>query len=596
MYLKTLQRIILVSAIVGLCGCSGFEQIDSEPVQTPVDVVLSVGGVSSTKTVYDTESRNFVWTAGDKMSVWAKAQDGSYALNGQTFNLLTFGGDRSKAYFTATLQSPMDDGTYSYYMTYPLPESVEGTVAKFSVPAVQDGTASDGVDIIVAEPVTGPALSPLVEAAPIDPDNVLSVSMKHLLHYLRFYIPEGQNVLGEPVKRIEFTMPSPVAGDVSVDVTDPSAANLSNGKAGMRLDLKTPIEDKDGSAAVAGIFPPSDAYGSEDQMTVTVYSDNKWASLTPFSLSGRTFTAGHQTPVPVKPKEAKPLLWFTLASNNLGEDPQNVKVALPAGENWPGTNSNVLAFTGEHDGLVKVGDSFVYKADDEESFRNLSSKALTVTYESESAIVSEDVTLGDLSSGKNSVCSLNCPYLFFEDFSGVEKDFSSNDAYSEWFVSGSKDPKTDFLNGWSAARVGGQVGTAIRIACRRETRLANYPARADSPFLSGIKDGKTVDLNVSYDYSMNREGVAVSQTVYFGYTDKSGGIKSGDDSGTYPESFVIDETTGSYSNIDHTANVVLSGMKSSYRLSWRTVSDDNWSGYFSTCWLYLDNIKVKIKK
>lgn len=594
MYLKTLQRIILVSAIVGLCGCSGFEQIDSEPVQTPVDVVLSVGGVSSTRTAYDTGSRNFVWTAGDKMSVWAKAQDGSYALNGQTFNLLTFGGDRSKAYFTATLQSPMYEGTYSYYMTYPLPESVEGTVAKFSVPAVQDGTASDGVDIIVAEPVTGPALSPLVEAAPIDPDNVLSVSMKHLLHYLRFYIPEGQNVLGEPVKRIEFTMPSPVAGDVSVDVTDPSTANLSNGKAGMRLDLKTPIEDKDGSAAVAGIFPPSDAYGSEDQMTVTVYSDNKWATLTPFSLSGRTFTAGHQTPVPVKPKEAKPLLWFTLASNNLGEDPQNVKVALPAGENWPGTNSNVIAFTGEHDGLVKVGDTFVYKADDEESFLNLSSKALTVTYESESAIVSENVTLGDLSSGKNSVCSLNCPYLFFEDFSGVEY-FSSDDDY-DWTSAGSKNPHY-FLDGWSGARIGAQTATAIRIACRRETGLANYPARVDSPFLSGLKNGKVVSLDIEYDYSMSREGTPkISQTVYFGYTNKSGGFKSGDKTGNFPINFSINETTGSYSVIDHVAEATLSKISAPVRLCWRTVPETDWGANNNTCWLYLDNIKVKIKK
>ena len=585
-----------MSAVVGLCGCSGFERVDSEPIQAPVDVVMSVGGVSSTRTAYDPDVRNFVWNDGDKIAVWAKSQDGSYSLNCQTFNLLASRSYKSGAYFTATLQAPMEQGSYTYYMSYPLPESVEGTNARFTVSAVQDGSASDGVDIIVAEPVVAPELSPLVEASPIDQDNVLTVTMKHILHYLRFYIPEGQNVLGEPVTRIEFTMPRPVAGSVSVDVADASTASLPGGVASMRLDLKAPIEDKVGSEAVAGIFPPSGTYGSEDQMTVTVYSDSKWADLPPVRLDGRSFPAGHVTPVPLKPTDAKPLLWFTLDSNNLGEDPQNVKLSLPTGDNWPGTDSNVLAFTGEHDGLIKVGDTFVFKADDDEAFRNLSSKALTVTYESESAIVTENVTIGDLSSMSKPLCTLNCPYLFFEDFSGVKKDFTSDDGYVKgWPFTGSKDPKTDFLEGWSAARAGGQSGTAIRIACRGELAGVNYPARADSPFLSGIKDGMAVDLSISYDYSMNRQGLDISQTVYFGYTDKAGGIKSGDDSGTFTDSFEINETTGSYSNIDHEANVVLSGMTSSYRLSWRTIPKSDWKGY-TTCWLYIDNIKVKIKK
>ena len=52
-------------------------------------------------------------------------------------------------------------------------------------------------------------------------------------------------------------------------------------------------------------------------------------------------------------------------------------------------------------------------------------------------------------------------------------------------------------DGWSAARAGAQAGTAIRIACRRETGLANYPARADSPYLTGLKEGKTVKDNPS---------------------------------------------------------------------------------------------------
>lgn len=571
---------------------------------------MSVGGVSSTRTAYDPDVRNFVWNGGDKIAVWARSQDGSYSLNCQTFNLLASRSDKSGAYFTATLQAPMEQGPYTYYMSYPLPESVEGTNARFTVPAVQDGSASDGVDIIVAEPVVGPELSPLVEASPIDQDNVLTVTMKHLLHYLRFYIPEGQNVLGEPVTRIEFTMPRPVAGSVSVDVSDASTASLSGGVASMRLDLKAPIEDKVGSEAVAGIFPPSGTYGSEDQMTVTVYSDSKWADLPPVRLDGRSFLAGHVTPVPLKPTEVKDfyILKFTLNSNNLGEDPQNIKVSLPQGEKWPETDSNELDFTGKHDGLIRIGDTFVFKVKDEAAFKSLSSKALTVTYESESAIVSENISVGDLSSASSAVCSLNCPYLFFEDFSKVE-GFHSHDDHSS--ANAGSLSAVPFLSGWSAARAGAETATAIRIACHREYYV-NYGARADSPILK-LKNDVNVDLDISFNYSMGREKggirpVDVSQIVYFGYIqasrdelgiDKGSGLESGDESGTYPNNFVLDEASGSYSNIGHEYSTVLNNVESPMRLCWRTipnfkagVKDMN----NNTCWLYIDNIKVKIKK
>jgi len=597
-YLKDLLRIALISVSVASCGNENYEAFVPESYDSPVEVALAMGNGSQTRTAYDADQKGFVWMPGDKIAVWAKNQDGTYSLDGQTFSLLARGGDRSDAYFTATLPAPMDEGTYSYYMTYPLPESVSGTAAEFKVPDVQDGAASDGVDIIVAEPVTGPELSPVVEASPIMPDNVLNVKMKHLLHFLRFYIPQGMNALGEPVNRIEFTMPQAIAGKVAVDVTDATTARLSEGVNGMALELKAPIDESaDGTeAAVAGIFPPKAAYSAGEQMNVSIYSESKWASLSPISLNGRTFDAGHVTPVPLRPTEAKQLykLRFTLAFNNLGEDPYNIRLSLPEGVNWPGSASNVLGFDGTHNGLIKVGDTFVLETKDEAEFRALSLQPLTVSYESESALVTESLALGDLTSVSNAACSLNCPYLFFEDFSGVEA-FNSDDEY-KISSAGSKSPHT-FLNGWSAARAGAQAGTAIRIACRRETGLANYSARADSPFLSGLKKGKIVNLDVSYDYSMNREGgPEIAQTVYFGYITTEKALKSGDDTGTFPESFKINETTGSYTNINHTANTMLTRVGAPLRLSWRTVPETNWGANNNTCWLYIDNIKVKIKK
>ena len=602
---------------MALCGCSGFGSVDSEAVPSSVEVVFSVGDTPGTRTEYDVEAKRFVWNDDDKMVVWAKSSSGTFAFENQTFKLLASGTghqqnwesgkesnegpNKSSAYFTSTLLSPMAEGRYSYYMTCPLPESVDGTTATFSVPAVQDGLASGGVDVLLAEPVSGPALSAVKEGVPVDEDNLLKVRMKHLLHFLRFYIPEGNNALGEPVKRIEFTMPQAVAGKVSVDVTDASTASLDEGVNGMTLELRKPIDESaDGTdVAVAGIFPPLAAYSAGDQIAVCVYSENKCSSVS-LSLAGRDFAAGHTTKVQLRMTEAKPIeyeLKFLFASNNLGEDVQNIKITLPDNEVWPGMSSSELRIGGGNGGFINIGDSYIFRTQDKASFKGLSSKRLVVTYESESAVVSETVTLGDLSSSIRSVCKLNCPYLFFEDFSGVG-DNSWDDQYDKGFVSGSKSAHS-FLNGWSAARAGTMAGTSIRIACRREAAgliVARYPARADSPRLP-LKEGKTVDLDVTYDYSMNREGsLQIYQTVYFGYINTLANLKSGDETGNFPISFDINETTGSYTNINHRENIILTGVEDPIRLSWRTMPEDKQGFNNNTCWLYIDNIKVKIKK
>ena len=625
MYLKNILRIILVFAGVALCGCGGFESAGPEVVSPSVDVVFAVGNVPGTRTEYDSEAKRFVWNDVDELAVWAKSSAGTFALENQTFRLLASGAgrqqdgesgkeltvvpDKSSAYFTSTLSSPMEKGTYSYYMTYPLPESVSGTTATFTVPAVQDGLASSGVDVLVAEPASGTELSAVGLGVPVDDDKLLRVRMKHLLHFFRFYIPEGSNSLGGPVTGIELTMPKPIVGSISVDATDASTARLTGGANTLSLDLKNPIDASiDGSqVALAGIFPPGNEYSLDDVMNITVLSENMWEELPPVSLTGRSFEPGHVTPVPLRPLAPRSYytLKFTLDSNNLGEDPQSISLALPDGDNWPRTSSNVLTFKGENGALIKVGDSFFMKTHDEAAFRALSSKQVAVRYESESAIVSETVTIGDLSSVTSADCALNCPYLFFEDFSGVE-GFSSHDEFSKGTQVGTNFGNYDaytFLDGWSAARAGAQTCTAIRLSCRREA-LNDYSARADSPSLSCIKDGKMVNLSVQFDYSMNREEYAfltskpnAKQTVYCGFISTFDNLGSNSKIGTFPESFDVDETTGSYSNIDKHKEIILNGVETPIRLSWRTIPEHVvGSASSSTCWLYIDNIKVKIKK
>jgi hypothetical protein len=614
-YLKEIQRVILLTWGVVLCSCNGLDVLsrDNSAPSGGEEVVLGVGRSPQTRTVYDDDTKSFAWQNEDKVFVWAKSASGSYALENTAFSLLARPSDGSSAYFTATLASPMEEGTYSYYVAYPAPSAVSGTTVTFTVPAVQDGTASGDIDILLSQPVQGGALQALEEGTEPVSKDVMSVKMKHLLHYLRFYIPEGCNTLGEPVSYIEFTMPQAIAGQLNVDVTDASTAALSGGVSTMTLKLAETLTGGSSAAAVVGIVPPSAAYSEADRMTVKLVSENKWATVSP-SLNGRTFTAGHITSVPLRLGEARDKfsLKFTLASNNLGEDPQKITLTLADGSVWPDGTSSAIIWEGSDGGVISVGDAFYFKTADEAAFRALSSKSVTVSYESESAIVSETLSLGDLSSGTSASVSLNCPYLFFEDFSTVES-FNSNDEWTtettdEWTL-GVKDPKV--FNGWSVARAGAQAGTAIRLAARRETNLAHYSARADSPFLSGLKEGKTVNLDIQFNYSMGRQETnskaKTSQTVYFGYTTTEGGIKSGNGTGvslmdmsTYTDTFSPDdETSGSYTNINKLHQATLTDVQAPLRLSWITVTQNAKflsSGSFSTCWLYIDNIKVKIKK
>lgn len=571
----------------------------------PVKVLFGMDN-GTTKTTLDAGEKRFHWDEGDKIAVWAKGEGSDVlTLSAQEFSLLASTDDsRELSYFISTLPSPMQEGRYSYYVSYPAPQSSDGTHATFALPAVQDGKASSGIGIVVSEPTEGDAL-PVTSETTAPSDSKLAVRLKHLLHYLRFYIPEGANTLGAPIEQISLRFPATVAGTVDVDVTDLSTASLRDGGNELALRLADALDESSESArkyAVAAVFPPAAAYSAGDKIEVRLYSADKWADVESVSLSSRTFDAGHITGVPLRPGAARDYryeLVFRLASNNLGEEVQKITMTLPDGKVWPGTSSGVYEFV-PAEGTMAVGQSFVLSTDEKAQFASLSLVPVDVTYESESAIVSETLTLPELSPELyspviSSTVALNCPYLFFEDFSGVES-FSSDDDYTSsttaGWTAGSKDP-VSFLNGWSAARAGAEAGKAIRIAARRETRLASYPARADSKFL-GLKDGKRVNLDVSFDYSMGRQGASIYQTVHFGYINTGESLKSGDDTGTFPVSFRLEETSGSYDVINHTYSGVLENVPAPARLSWRTECESITK--YTTCWLYIDNIKVKISK
>lgn len=598
-FVLKIRHLLALYLILAGIACT---RIDTEELKGgKITVGLTFDG-SGTKTVLDPSAAAFIWEKGDKIALWASPSDDVSAsgLSAQPFTLVSR--DGAKAFFTSTLSSSMTPGEYVYRLSYPQPQSLDGDNAIFSLPSIQDGTASGGVGIVVSDTFQSTELRALDESSPVDESLSFRARLHHILHYLRFYVPLGNDVLGEPVTRIEFSMPQAVSGDVRLNLSDGTALLSGTSSSKMVIDLDDPVQN--GEFISAGIFPPASVYGEGDEMNIRVFSSHKYSDLDPINLSGRDFQAGHITSVPLKVRSAEDLytIRFLLGSNNLGEEVQNITISFDTEAVICFEKCQTLTINKKDGSNIGVGESFEFMvSSDRADVEALSGKTATIKYESENAIVSEKITFPLLGASQTVLpVVLNCPYLMYEDFSWINS-FSSNDAYK---VVGGDDSMDAFQFGeWWGARIGGDAGNAIRLGGHRKTVFGIgkvYPARCDSPFFT-IKEGKSVDVVVSFNYSMNREetnGNGDGMTVYVGWSDKQGGLKSSDETGTFDYSFKLNENTGGYSNINHNSgDIEIKGMTSAKRLSIRDVPDKvGGIGSSGNYWLYIDNIKVQIKK
>ena len=576
-------------------ACSRLDSQELAPSSVKVGFALSD---PQTKTVLDPLQGLFSWEDGDNVSLWAESAIGDEVLSAQPFSLQARSPRGSLAYFSSVLSSAMPQGSYTYRMTYPAALSYSDGVALFNLPSTQDGLSSGGASIMLSDAIIGPELTPLDNTSPIDQSTLLDFRLHHLLHYLRFYIPQGCNILGEDIEKIVYSMPEGISGDVKVNIKDGSSS-IENAVSTQTLLLSQPIGEQE--FVSAAIFPPSRTYGQEDKLNIRIFSRNHYSDLEPISLAGRNFAAGHITSVALRPQSLGSVyrVILSLDSNNLGEDVQKITLTFPSAITWEGVSYSSMEFTKEDLSVIGIGDSFELRTIEQSEFAALPGQKVTVSYESENAIVSEEITLSAEFGSTVMEVSLNCPYLLFEDFSCIGADFNSGDKHSTSNL-GNKDPYY-IPSGWSVARAGGSAGTAVRLAAHRET-VNNMPSRCDSPLLSGLKDGSTVKLSLSFNYSMNRqEGGLGSKpklgcTVYVGWTTKTGDLKSGDESGTFPDSFYLNETTGSYTNIDKLFQTTLLDMDNTKRLSIRQENEVKVDFTNGTYWLYLDNIKASIAK
>lgn len=552
------------------------------------------------------------WTKGDRIALWAVNGVGDTQLQAVPFMLYSFDTAYQSAKFTGTI-APMPQDTYVYYALYPVPASAEGTEARYTLPATQDGTYRSSCDVMVATPVTGEAL------AAGDNSDAVSLSFAHKVHLLKIRIPE--NRMNEPITRLQLTFPQPVVGTLTVDAAAPDEEPaLTEGSNVLTLDFAAPVDAGD---VVYAMIAPVDI---AQTAPVTLQAFCESGESETVSMPGKHFAAGHSTPIaltiPALSKRYTKLV-FTLTDTGeetLGEKIGRLVLTGPEGCDL-GQGGNTYTFEVNEAGSYEI----IYK---EGLPAGISEQPFTVQYDSENALIAESFVMPRLEeNASNAAATFSVPYLFAEDFSGMSS-FSIDDANGTNATSGGSNSASSLpipvlhpeATGWTGARCGGEAGKAVRICSRSECAAltyGNYHGRIDSPNLANIKQNKHPDICISFTYSFGRNachGNFLQPYMAFGVTtasDRNTVSKTGNDSNILkyriPDACLYDiedggALDGSFDRVHRaTTGVVVRGCSSEHRLVWEVYMKNYeprnaFKYYYSNNWVYIDNIKVSIAK
>lgn len=613
--------VLIVSLVMASCAK---ESNDIAMAQQPVKVGFFAGS-TATRTSINNDGLSTSWSKTDKIALWANASDGTAVLSAEPFGIYYRETPATLAMFTANLDQPMDEDTYTYYATYPTPKSVAGTQATFTLPTTQDGTISGGAAIMVATPTQGKQLG-IVTGSPNSPDdayeiddNHLSLTMSHAMHALKFFVMQNKWGFdeGETIERISFVMPQNIAGDVTLDYTNPNGAiSVANGSNIITLNLKNTIGATTSAAnpdfAAASIIPTA-AFAEGDVMEMRVLATNH-ASRSYISLASReAMQAGHITPVSVDCSEVfeRHTIRFVWSGNNLGEDVHTITFYTEAG-------NEIYKITDVADFMKQGRHDIDFTFEDKTYLATIAGQPVVVKYESEHAIVSNTIKMPEdvATAVKCHEIPITVPYLFEEDFSTLvvyDGDYTGGPYTS---ASGASTTARDLSqyglpSGWSGARTGcDAAGTAILVSGRVDNVIAGATrayGRLDSPALSAIRADASITVEVSFTYSGNEQE---NIDYYYpaavcGYTTTSGLING------YATQFNNDKafnnisgkleipsipTSGSAATANIPMKYTIRGCTSNHRLSWhamqygfKTLKINNDYG-----WLYVDNIKVQI--
>lgn len=596
--MKTSRIICTALTLLGIAACTATDETadghSGSGSDRRVQVAIGASQQTSTRTALDPDGRTTRWSSGDRIALWASDGEGNHTLDGEPFSLYTFNGNYSSADFTATIE-PMAEGTYTYHAVYPVPEQHTGTQVTYQLPATQSGSYDGTADIMVSTPITGEALG-------ATPKDGMTLAFRHLCHALRIEIPTGRNLFGRPVKRLEIVFPTAVVGTLTFDAAAPDVVpTLTEGSNTVTIDL--PGDGlTDAADTYAWIFvAPVTLQG---EVLFRAYDAAGFQASAISTTIDKVLTEGHTTPLRLTVPTARPVTYldFTVSQNNLGEELTDLHLTAT-------TPLFVTPFGSEEGSTADLGKTSegtfraaVYA--DTHSAEELQNLPLTVAYESTNALLSgHTLTLpASISDGAATPVSITVPYLMDEDFSGITSfnyrdnsgsgsDASNPDAIdlSEWG-----------LAGWTGARVGGDGGNAVRVCCHYEgagLAYGRYDGRMDSAPLTGIKEGKSVKVRVTYNYDggTTRSDKDTSPTFTYGYTTEAGGHNGSSGISNTVESGIVLSKDHGYGQIEQTKSFDIEGCTSAHRLSWKVSNNrSGWTSYFGDYFLYLDNVKVQI--
>lgn len=583
--MKIVTKIISIAALaMGVAACS----LEVEPavgvtVTTEASFAITE---DATRTAIGDDGMTTHWVAGDKLAVWAKRGNGTYAFENVEFSLRHFSSSYDKAYFTANVVA-MAEGDYTYMLAYPQPKAVDGTRATYTLSATQSGNYDGIYDIMVAEPTVEGSLT---EGNAV----VLTTTMRHQMHAMKITVPEGRNLFGQRFYRLEITFPCDVVGDITVDVNNPDAApvytNTSN-----RVVVER-AEGFDEGEDIWVFLLPGTVSGD---VSYYVRGESRRSEEVAYTLN-RTLKAGHVTPLNMAIPELYSLytaVHFSVDQNYLGEDFNYLDV-YDQNRNHLGRfernteNKYTVACEGEFD--VDQYDNTTW----------------SLVFDTENTIVETTVNMGNLTDYSEHVRWVNIPYLFSENFAHIPSFSDGHDNSATGWKSDTYDSSnmldsyTSLLSGWSGGRIGGSAGQSVRICCRHEAGLgavSYYKGRVDTAPLSCIKSGKSVRVRVWFDYGANRAEYGTGNgnpTLTFGTTTSSGVIAPSDAiSKVVMSETEVSDLSGSFTNTPHSQMLTVEGCTNATRLSWQvdTTRGSSFAGN-GNYWIYLDNIKAQIIK
>lgn len=475
--------------VLGACSAS-YEDASNAPAEL-TEVGFELAG-DVTRTSISEDGMTTRWSVGDRLYVWAKGADESFTFENTSFMLRYYSEEFDKAYFTSNIPS-MGQGEYTYYLTYPQPKSVEGTVATYSLPAQQSGKYEGGNDIMVAEPVVAEALT---SAKKVE----LNTIMRHQMHALKITIPEKASNFDKRVYSLEITFPTGVVGDISLDVTNPEGeptySNLSN-----TITVRSNEGFEVGSDIWVFVLP---GIVSGDVSYKIVGLEQRSEDAT-YHLE-REFQRGHVTPIrmAMPPFEKYTAFNFSIGENHLGEDFNFFTLYDNNGTNMGTYNRNAEnSYTWEY-----------YGEFDTTPYNNSN---WTLVFDTENTVVENKVNMGELKPYfQQNITPVDIPYLLFENFENVaESESYGNNSYadSEREQPGKSLDGAMPTNGWNAARYWLKPG-AMRINARRQcvkifvAFASSHHGRMDTPQLwdgsRGIKPGKSVNVSLQFDAALNR--------------------------------------------------------------------------------------------